>query len=249
MNLNLRDKQCVLTGCFGGLGQAIGRALVAEGARLIATGRQNDTEGQAKALDVFGPGVVYRRLEATEPASVESLFADLVPDVAIANAAVTHSHPFLELPSEEWRRVLDINLTGSFLFAQAAARKMKARGSGNIVLISSWVQDFPLAGTVAYTVSKSGLKMLMKNMALELAPFGIRVNLVSPGNFNAGMAQRQMEREPARRANAEARVALGRFGEAYELADAVLFMASERASYITGTTLLVDGGNSLGKRA
>ncbi len=249
MNLELRDKQCILTGCFGGLGRAIGCALVAEGVRLIATGRQEEVEGQKLAAEVFGAGVVYRRLEATEPASVEAAFADLDPDVAIANAAVTHSHPILDMSAEEWRRVLDINLTGSFLFAQAAARKMKTRGRGSIVFIGSWVQDFPLAGTAAYTVSKSGLKMLMKNMALELAPFGIRVNIVAPGNFNAGMAQRQMEREPARRTNAEARVALGRFGEARELADAVAFIASERASYITGTTLLVDGGNSLGKRA
>lgn len=249
MNLKLRDKLCILTGCFGGLGQAIGHALLAEGAKLLVTGRQSEPEGQAMALEVFGPGVIYRRLDATDPASVEAALAGFEPEVAIANAAVTHSHPVLDLPAEEWRRVLDINLTGSFLFAQAAARKMKVRGRGSIVFIGSWVQDFPLGGTAAYTVSKSGLKMLMKNMALELAPFGIRVNVVAPGNFNAGMAQRQMEREPARRNAAESRVALGRFGEAHELADAVAFIASERASYITGTTLLVDGGNSLGKRA
>lgn len=249
MNLELQDKQCVLTGSFGGLGRAIGQALVAEGARLIATGRQEETEGQKLATEAFGAGVIYRRLDATEPQTLEAVFAGCDPDVVIANSAVTHSHSILDMSAEEWRRVLDVNLTGSFLFAQAAARKMKERGRGSIVFIGSWVQDFPLGGTAAYTVSKSGLKMLMKNMALELAPFGIRVNVVAPGNFNAGMAQRQMEREPARRTAAESRVALGRFGEAHELADAVAFIASERASYITGTTLLVDGGNSLGKRA
>ncbi len=249
MNLNLQGKLCVLTGCFGGLGRAIGAALAGEGARLIASDRQSESEGRKMAAEAFGNGVAYRRCDVTDRASVDALFADIVPDVAIANAGVTHSHSILDLPEEEWRRVLDTNLTGSFLFAQAAARRMKISGGGSIVMIGSWVQDFPLSNTAAYTVSKSGLKMLMKNMALELGPFGVRVNLVAPGNFNAGMAQSQMEKEPTRRASAESRVALGRFGEARELADAVLFMASERASYITGSTLLVDGGNSLGKRA
>lgn len=249
MDLELRGKQCVLTGCFGGLSQAIARALLAEGAKLTGIDRYDEAEGRERAAALFGPDVAYRSFDATRPETAESAFQGLEPDVLVAAGGVTHSDAVLEMPLDVWRRVLDINLTGTLLAVQAAAKRMKARRRGAIVIIGSWVQDFPLADTAAYTVSKAALKMLMKNAALELAPFGIRVNTVAPGNFNAGMAQRQMEREPERRAAAESRVALGRFGEAEELADAVAFLASARASYITGTTLLVDGGNSLGKRA
>lgn len=249
MDLGLQGKRCVLTGCFGGLSQAIARALLAEGVRLTGVDRYGEAEGQEKATAMFGTGVAYRQFDATRPEGAEAAFCGLDPDVLVAAGAVTHSDPIMEMPLAKWQRVLDINLTGTLLAVQAAARAMQARQSGAIVIIGSWVQDFPLLNTSAYTVSKAALNMLMKNAALELAPFGIRVNIVAPGNFNAGMARCQMEREPARRAAAEARVALGRFGEAEELADAVAFMASDRASYITGTTLLVDGGNSLGKRA
>ena len=249
MDLELRGKQCVLTGCFGGLSQAITRALLAEGATLTGIDRYDEAEGLERAAALFGPDVAYRSFDATRPEMAESAFRGLEPDVLVAAGGVTHSDSVLEMPLDVWRRVLDINLTGTLLAVQAAAKRMKARKRGSIVIIGSWVQDFPLAGTAAYTVSKAALKMLMKNAALELAPFGIRVNIVAPGNFNAGMAQRQMEREPERRAAAESRVALGRFGETEEMADAVAFLASARASYITGTTLLVDGGNSLGKRA
>lgn len=249
MDLGLQNKHCVLTGCFGGLSQAIARTLLAEGARLTCIDQYGEAEGQEKALALFGPGVAYRSFDATRPDMAEAAFRGLDPDVLIAAGGVTHSDSILEMPLEKWQRVIDINLTGTLLAVQAVARAMKPRQRGAIVIIGSWVQDFPLPNTAAYTVSKAALQMLMKNAALELAPFGIRVNTVAPGNFNAGMAQRQMEREPARRAAAESRVALGRLGDAKELADAVAFIASERASYITGATLLVDGGNSLGKRA
>jgi len=249
MELGLKGKHCVLTGCFGGLSQVIVRTLLAEGVRLTGIDQTAEAEGQEKATALFGLGVAYRQFDATRPDMAEAAFRGLDPDVLIAAGGVTHSDSILEMSLEKWQRVIDINLTGTLLAVQAAGRAMKVRGHGVIAIIGSWVQDFPLPNTSAYTVSKAALKMLMKNAALELAPFGIRVNIVAPGNFNAGMAQRQMEREPARRAAAESRVALGRLGEAKELADAVAFMVSERASYITGTTLLVDGGNSLGKRA
>lgn len=249
MDLELKDKACVLTGCYGGLGQAIGKTLLAEGARLIAMDRMPEEEGRAHAEAVFGPGVIYRYFDARIPATVETAFHSLAPDVLVAAGGVTHSDSVIDMPLDKWQQVLDVNLTGTLLAMQAAARTMRERARGVIVVIGSWVQAFPLPNTAAYTVSKAGLQMLMKNAALELAPFGIRVNCVAPGNFNAGMAQRQMEREPSRRAAAEARTVLGRFGEAAELADAVAFLVSERAAYITGTTLLVDGGNSLGKRA
>jgi len=248
MDLGLQNKHCILTGCFGGLSQAIARTLLTEGALLTGIDQYGEAEGQEKALALFGPGVLYRPFDATRPDMVAAAFSDLEPDVLIAAGGVTHSDSILEMPLETWQRVLDINLTGTLLAVQAVARAMKPRGRGAIVIIGSWVQEFPLPDTAAYTVSKAALHMLMKNAALELAPFGIRVNIVAPGNFKVGMAQRQMEREPARRVAAENRVALGRLGEARELADAVAFMASARASYITGTTLLVDGGNALGKR-
>ena len=139
-----------------------------------------------------------------------------------------------------------MNLKGAFLVAQAAAREMIAAGTtGKIIFTSSWVQDFPWPDITPYTVSKSGMKMLMRGMARELAAKGIRVNSVAPGIVGVGMAKRQWDTEPDYRRRAEKAIPLGVLQEPESVADAMIFLCSSASDYMTGATLLVDGGCSL----
>ena len=154
------------------------------------------------------------------------------------------SAPFLEVSARDWQAQLDVNLTGCFLPAQAAARHMASRG-GRIVMISSWVGEQPWPDISAYSVSKAGVLMLVRSMAAELAPLGIRVNALSPGIVAAGMARRQLETEPEYAARAATAVPLGRLQTAEEVADGVAFLCSDAARYMTGTSLVMDGGCSL----
>jgi NAD(P)-dependent dehydrogenase (short-subunit alcohol dehydrogenase family) len=146
----------------------------------------------------------------------------------------------------DWDRTLEINLKSAFLVAQAAARAMAEAGTkGKIIFTSSWVQDVPWPGITPYTVAKSGMKALMRGMARELAPNGIRVNAVAPGIVAAGMAQRQLDIDPGYRQRAEKATPLGYLQHPGSVADALLFLCSEASDYMTGATLLVDGGCSL----
>jgi NAD(P)-dependent dehydrogenase (short-subunit alcohol dehydrogenase family) len=152
----------------------------------------------------------------------------------------------IDLPVDAWRRQIDVNLTGAFLTAQASARAMRRAGrGGQIVFISSWVQDVPRENIGAYCASKGGMKMLSKCLALELARDRIRVNAVAPGFVDAGLTGENLRRNPDRRPGIEASVALGRLVTAEELARAVVMLCSDDAAYLTGTSLLVDGGSSL----
>ena len=167
-------------------------------------------------------------------------------DVAIGNAGIVESAPFLEVTPEQWRAHLDVNLTGCFNVGQAAARLMVERGRpGRILFTGSWVGEVPWPDIAAYCVSKAGVRMLARSMARELAEHGIRVNVVAPGIVWAGMARRQFETDPAYARRASGVVPLGEFGTPEQVAKAAAFLCSPDADYITGATLLVDGGASL----
>jgi NAD(P)-dependent dehydrogenase (short-subunit alcohol dehydrogenase family) len=168
----------------------------------------------------------------------------------LANAGIVERGALVELPPDRWRRQIEVNLTGCFLTATAAARIMQEGGAGGrILFVGSWVQDVPRAGIGAYCVSKSGLEMLARCLALELGNSGIRVNVIAPGFVDAGLTGENLRRYPEKRPGMEAEVPLGRLASAEEVARAALLLCSAEADYITGTTLLVDGGASLHRKA
>jgi NAD(P)-dependent dehydrogenase (short-subunit alcohol dehydrogenase family) len=141
---------------------------------------------------------------------------------------------------------IEVNLTGAFHIAQAAAAILVAQGrSGVLIFTGSWVADVPSRGIMPYCVSKAGLQMLARCMALELAPHGIRANVVAPGVIDAGVSGQIFREFPERRAPFEAMVPLGTLGTPAQVAQAAVFLGSDAASYITGATLRVDGGASL----
>jgi NAD(P)-dependent dehydrogenase (short-subunit alcohol dehydrogenase family) len=191
--------------------------------------------------------IAFEQVDVRDRAAVRSALARIPPfDVMIGNASISDSAPFLEITDEQWRRHLDVNLTGNFHLGQEAARLMIRRGTpGHIIFTGSWVQEVPWPEIAAYSASKAGLAMMMKTMALELARHGIRVNVIAPGIVTAGMAKHQMDHEPQYASRVAGIVPLGRMQTPEDVARATAFLCSDDAAYMTGATLLVDGGASL----
>jgi NAD(P)-dependent dehydrogenase (short-subunit alcohol dehydrogenase family) len=252
MGTSLDGKRIVVTGGAGDIGRAMALELAERGARVtIFDVREPASEGtdqEDSLADALASGeVAFARVDVCDRAAVREALARIEPlDVVIGNAGISESAPFVEITDEQWRRHLDINLTGNFHLGQEAARLMKARGAaGSIVFTGSWVQEVPWPEIAAYTASKAALAMLMKSMALELARDGIRVNVIAPGIVAAGMAKHQMDHEPQYARRIASVIPLGRPQTPRDVARAAAFLCSDDASYMTGATLLMDGGCSL----
>jgi NAD(P)-dependent dehydrogenase (short-subunit alcohol dehydrogenase family) len=239
-------KHVAITGGAGEIGLAMAREFVDQGARVTVL----DKLIHARAEQAIGAmGVEFLAVDVTNPENVRSVVDSIADvDVAIANAGIHRGARFLDVSFENWQLQIDVNLTGVFLFVQATARKMVARGRGGAILVTgSWVQDVPSVDNTAYCVSKSGAAMLARCAALELGEHQIRVNVLAPGIVNAGMARRQIEVDPAFARKATTGLPLGRLQTAEQIAKAAAYLCSDDAESTTGTTLLVDGGASLFK--
>lgn len=233
-------KTAFITGGGTGIGEAIVRAASAAGYRVGIFERDAD-KAHAVAKDVANsvalPG------DVTDPASVEAALQEFgaVPDLLVNNAGIVVFSPLLEMSVEDFRKVTDINLNGAFIVTQAVARGMVRRGSGAIVNITSIAGVTPSPGVNAYVSAKSGLAKLTELMALEFGPFGVTANAVAPGFIDGGMSAAPYANPVAREKRSKG-VPLKRLGTLDDIADAVMFLASEKASYITGQQLIVDGG-------
>jgi NAD(P)-dependent dehydrogenase (short-subunit alcohol dehydrogenase family) len=240
-----------ISGGLGGLGSAIAADALARGAQVVLLGRREPGDVAAEVARLgTDERVRYRRHEATSAASNAEVLSDL-DDLSgvVVNAGIYRGAPFLELSERDFTDTIDVNVTGSFLLAQAAARRMVELGRpGSIVLVSSWAQDVPDYGSTAYCVSKGGLRMLSRVMALELGKYGIRVNTFSPGIVAAGMAGRQIRTDAEYASRARRTVPLDRFQTAEEVAEGIGFLLSDESSYFTGSDLRADGGASLFRR-
>jgi NAD(P)-dependent dehydrogenase (short-subunit alcohol dehydrogenase family) len=240
----------------GGLG-AIGRVVVGRLADHSAEVAVNDLLADDEAEKIIrGSGwpvgqLVYVRADVTKSDQAQLAVARTMErfgrlDVAFCHAGMAHSCPIVEYSEQEWDKIQAVNLKSAFLVAQASARAMIERGiKGKIIFTSSWVQDVPWPDITPYNVTKSGMKALMRGMAREFASRGIRVNSIAPGIVGVGMAKRQWDTEPDYRRRAEKAIPLGRMQTPESVADAMIFLASDAADYLTGATLLVDGGCSL----
>jgi glucose 1-dehydrogenase len=246
----------LITGANGDIGRSLARCFADQGARLALCDLA--TIGAAAPLldelAQLGAKMIYRQVDVTAENAVEAFVAETLRefgrlDICLANAGVVERGQLIGLTVDSWRRTLDVNLTGCFLTARAAARAMPTDGrGGHIVFTGSWVQDQPREGIGAYCVSKSGLKMLARCLALELAGQNVRVNVVAAGWVDAGLTSKNLAVNPHLRAEMESQVPLGRLMPVDEFARAVRLLCSEDASYVTGTTFLVDGGASLIRR-
>lgn len=245
----LQNKVAIITGAAGGMGESIARLFAKEGTQVLATDIQFEKMNAwvAKTREQNAPIECIRHDVTSESdwqkvvEKAISLFGKI--DILVNDAGVYHPMETTENTSlESWNRLLAINLTSAFLGAKAALPHLKKSGRGAIVHISS------IAGMVggngaAYSASKGAMRLLSKDQAIEFAPFNIRVNSIHPGGVMTPMVEPLLPADPAQLdAMMKGMCPLGRIGEAIEIANGVLFLASDEASYVTGSELVIDGG-------
>lgn len=239
----MQRKTAIVTGAGRGIGRAIAKRYAAEGAQVVVNDvNAQGVEAVVAEITQAGGVAIGMLADVSVKAQVDALFARVVAefgtvDVLVNNAMITNGdRHFLEADEAWWRRVIDVNLTGPFLCGLAAAQIMARKGAGVIINFSSGGATRAHRGLAAYDASKGGIEALTRAMALDLAPYGVRVNALVPGSIdNIGM-------DPEIKKSRGENIPMQRVGEASELAGPAVFLASDDASYITGHCLFVDGG-------
>jgi NAD(P)-dependent dehydrogenase (short-subunit alcohol dehydrogenase family) len=246
------NKVAIVTGAARGIGLACAQRLAADGASVVIADIDREEGKKAAAgLADAGHSIEFAKCDVADKLDIRKLVSSVAGahgsiDILVNNAAVIDSAPILELKEEELDRVLQVNLKGPFLLSQAVARQMveqiEAGGApGSIINMSSVNAIFALPDHAAYSIAKGGLSQLTKAMSLALAPHGIRVNAIGPGSIMTPMLEKvATDKSVANRILS--RTPMGRFGDPEEIAAIASFLASEDASYITGTTIYADGG-------
>jgi 3-oxoacyl-[acyl-carrier protein] reductase len=241
----LSDKVAIITGASRGIGRLIAVALAAQGAKIVASARNAEAlETLTAEIKALGGDALAVVADVSVEADANNLIDRAVAtygkvDILINNAGITRDGLLLRMKSDDWDAVLDTNLKGAFLCTRAAAKFMSKQRSGRIINISSVVGQMGNPGQANYCASKAGLLGLTKSVARELARRNVTVNAVTPGFIVTDMTEDMTDK--AREALTE-QIPLGRLGEAEDVANAVLFLASDRSSYITGQVLGVNGG-------
>ena len=242
--LGLAGRVCVVTGAASGIGRATAQAFVAAGARVALVDK--DEAGAAAAAQALGPAALALGCDTSDPTSVNAaaqhVRQQLGPcQVLVNNAGFLRAGPLDSVTLADWNAVLAVNLTGYLLCAQAFGRDMLDAGRGAIVHIASISALHPQARSGAYSPSKAGVLLLSKQLAAEWGPRGVRSNAVCPGMIRTPLSARFYD-EPGFEARRAAVTASRRVGEPVDIAEPVLFLASDRAAYVNGTELVVDGG-------
>jgi NAD(P)-dependent dehydrogenase (short-subunit alcohol dehydrogenase family) len=245
---SLTGRKALITGASRGIGLAIAQGLAEQGASVAITGRKADSlEAAAEQLRTGGASVLPIVCQQGDATAIASLFAELdsrnfVADIVVINAATNPvMGPLAEIDLSAWQKIIDVNLTGALVTAQHAVRRMLPLKRGSLVVVASIAGIDPMPGLGAYSISKAGLIGMVKTLAKELGPAGIRVNAVAPGlvetRFSSALFQDKATYEKI-----IAQVPLGRHGQAADVVGAAVFLASEASAYISGQVLVVDGG-------
>jgi glucose 1-dehydrogenase len=248
--MRLKDKVALVTGASSGIGAGIAERFAAEGAHVAVNyrpGSPKDKEAAETAVAGYATKGIAVEADVSKHDQVEAMVAQVVKefgriDIAINNAGIEIHKPFLETTDDEWNRVLGVNLQGCFYVSQAAARQMvKQGGGGRLINISSVHEDIPFPGYTSYCATKGAIRMIMRNLCIELAPNGITVNNIAPGAIATPINQSVLD-DPVAYKNAVSEIPLGRFGKPEDVAAVAVFLASDEAAYVTGSTYYVDGG-------
>jgi glucose 1-dehydrogenase len=248
--MRLENKVALVTGASTGIGKAIATRFAAEGAHVAVNyrpGGQMDMDAAQAEAATFGPTAIAVSADVSKRDDVERMMAEIVAifgrlDIAINNAGIEMRKPFLDVSDDEWSKVIAVNLFGSYVVSQLAARQMVKQGNGGkLIFISSVHEDIPFPGYTAYCASKGGVRMMMRNIAMELAPYKINVNNIAPGAIATPINQSVLD-DPIASKNAISEIPWGRFGKPEEVASVAVFLASDEAEYVTGSTYYIDGG-------
>jgi len=247
----LHDRVAVITGGDTGIGRAISIAMAAEGAKVAIDyyGDRAPADGVVHEITGAGGLAIAVSADVSNPQDVETLFGTAVErfalvDILVNNAGIEEKHPFLEMPFDVFQKVLAVNLSGAWLCAQAAAKRMvhQKRG-GRIINISSVHEELAMPTNAPYCATKGGLRMLARTIAVELAPHGITVNNICPGAVDTPMDQ-PLKAHPEEYEKLLNEIPLHRMAKPEEIAAMCVYLASEEAAYVTGGSFFIDGGLS-----
>lgn len=237
---DISGRTALVTGSSRGIGRALAQGLHEAGCDVVLHGR----DAAALERTAAGLGARHVAFDVTDAEAVARGVAEAGPlDILVNNAGIQHRQPLLELSEDDWRRVVDADLTGAFLVAREAARGMVERGSGKIVNVASLQSQLARPGIGAYAAAKGGLKMLTQSMCAEWGPAGVQANAIGPGYFATDLTRALVEDETFS-AWVRDRTPAGRWGRVDELVGALLFLVSPAADYVNGQVVYVDGGMS-----
>ena len=247
--MRLENKVAVVTGSSSGIGSAIALAFAKEGAAVAVDYRSHPDEAKeiVEQVENFGGRAISVHADVSSPEDVKNLIQKAVEefgrlDVMINNAGMEEKMPFLETPLDVWNKTIAVNLTGAWLGCQEAAKQMVSQGgSGRILNISSVHEDLPMPTNSPYCATKGGLRMLMRTIAVELAPHNITVNNIAPGAVATPM-DAPLEEDANKMQQLLSEIPLRRMGKPEEVAALAVYLASDDAAYVTGSTFVIDGG-------
>lgn len=245
---NLENRTAIVTGAGQGMGWSVAIALANRGARIIVNDIDSErTERAAADLRARGAEAIGVVASVTNPADVHDMAKQALNhfgsiDILVNNAGILHPTPVIDIPEDEWDAVIDVNLKGTFLCSQAVLAPMQHTGWGRIINFSSTAgKNVSTVGGAHYTAAKAGILGFTRHLAKEVAPHGITVNSVCPGLIDTEMVRNTIDEERIRAY--EAGFPISRLGQPEEVAELVAFLASDRAAYITGASLDINGGD------
>ncbi len=249
MDISLKDKRALVTGGSSGIGLGIATALAEAGARVCVnhSGTREKAEEAVRALSAHGVACIQHEADVSDPAAVAAMFAAIDDawgglDLLVNNAGIDGPRAMAwEADPEQWHRVLRVNLFGAFLCAREALRRMVPQKSGVVLNVTSVHEKIAWAGYSAYVASKAGLALVTQTLAQEAAPAGVRVLALAPGAIRTPINQ-SVWSDPEGMKDLLTKIPLGRIGEVSDVANMAVFLLSDAASYVTGTTVFVDGG-------
>jgi len=247
MNPNL--KIAIVTGGASGLGLATAKKFVENSIRTIIIGR-NESKLQSAVSDM-GQLCTYKVCDLSNISVIPALVAEIiseygVPDILVNNAGINMKKPFTEVTDDDFQQIIQTNLISVFVLSRELVKHMVNEGRGAIVNISSMASQYGIPYVIAYTAAKSAIEGMTRAMATELSPQGIRVNCVAPGFIATEMSAKALNNDPARKQKVLSRTPMGELGLPGDVAEAVLYLSSSAARYVTGVVLPIDGGNSIG---
>ena len=245
----MNKQVAIVTGGGAGLGLAISKKLIQEGLQVIMIGRNEDKLKAAAAE--FGQLCSYRVFDLQNltgiPALIEEIHTSFGKiDILVNNAGINMKKPFIEVTDEDFSNVIQVNLSAVFSISREVVKKMIDAQSGAIVNISSMAAQYGIPKVIAYSAAKTGIEGMTRAMATELSPLGIRINCVAHGFIKTAMSAKALDADPERKNKVFSRTPMAKMGEPEDVADAVHFLSSASAKYITGIVMPVDGGNSIG---